>query len=115
MLYFQIAAAIVSILLGLAQITKESAPIVNRVIEKRHEEYLQKQNVERATRIASMNISWAYRGHDGSWRYYADPTNTYWCRVNIEGIQEYAQNPQTIPNTPVNPISQIARNISDRY
>jgi hypothetical protein len=115
MLYFQIAAAIVSILLGLTQITKESAPIVSGVIEKRHEEYVQKQNVERATRIASMNISWAYRGHDGTWRYYADPTNTYWCRVNIEGIQEYSQNPATIPNTPINPAVQIARHISNRY
>lgn len=115
MLYFQIAAAIVSILLGLTQITKESAPIVSSVLEHRYEENLQKQIQERATRIANMNISWAYRGHDSSWRYYADPTNTYWCRVNIEGIQEYSQNPSTIPNTPINPAVQIARNISSRY
>jgi hypothetical protein len=115
MLYFQIAAAIVSILLGLTQLTKESAPIVSSVIEKRNEENLQKQIQDRATRIANMNISWAYRGHDGSWRYYADPTNTYWCRVNIEGITEYSQNPATIPNTPINPAVQIARSISNRY
>jgi hypothetical protein len=115
MLYFQIAAAIVSILLGLTQLTKESAPIVSSVIEKRNEENLQKQIQDRATRIANMNISWAYRGHDGSWRYYADPTNTYWCRVNIEGITEYSQNPATIPNTPINPAVQIARSISRGY
>jgi hypothetical protein len=115
MIYFQIAAAIVSILLGLTQITKEGAPIVSGVIEKHHEEYIQKQNVERATRIANMNVQWAYRGHDGIWRYYADPTNTYWCRVNIEGIQEYSQNPATIPNTPINPAVQIARHLSSRY
>jgi hypothetical protein len=115
MIYFQIAAAIISILVGLTQITKESAPIVSSVIEKHHEEYIQKQNVERATRIANMNISWAYRGHDGNWRYYTDPTGTYWCRVNIEGIKEYSQNPSTIPNTPINPAVQIARHISNRY
>jgi len=115
MLYFQIAAAIVSILLGLTQITKESAPIVSSVIEKRHEENLQKQVQARANTIANMNINWAYRGHDGSWRYYADPTNTYWCRVNIEGIQEYSQNPATIIETPINPAVQIARHISNRY
>jgi hypothetical protein len=115
MIYFQIAAAVVSILLGLTQLTKESAPIVSSVIEKRNEENLQNQIQERATRIANMNISWAYRGHDGSWRYYADPTNTYWCRVNIEGITEYSQNPATIPNTPINPAVQIARHLSSRY
>jgi len=115
MIYFQIAAAIVSILLGLTQITKESAPIVSSVIEHQHEEYLQKQIQQRADTIANMNVSWAYRGNDGSWRYYADPTNTYWCRVNIEGTQEYSQNPATIPNTPINPAVQIARHISNRY
>jgi hypothetical protein len=115
MLYFQIAAAIVSILLGLTQITKESAPIVSSVIERHHEENLQKQIQARANTIANMNISWAYRGNDGSWRYYADPTNTYWCRVNIEGIQEYSQNPATIIETPINPAVQIARHISNRY
>jgi hypothetical protein len=115
MIYFQIAAAIVSILLGLTQITKESAPIVSSVIEKHHEEYLQKQIQQRADTIANMNVSWAYRGNDGSWRYYADPTGTYWCRVNIEGTKEYAQNPATIPNTPINPAVQIARHISNRY
>lgn len=96
MIYFQIAAAIVSILLGLAQITKEGAPIVNGVIERRHEESLQKQIQDRANSIANMNVNWAYRGNDRVWRYYADPTNTYWCRVNIEGTKEYSQNPLTI-------------------
>jgi hypothetical protein len=115
MFYLQVAAAVISILLGLTQITKESAPIVSQAIEKRNEEHLQKQIQQRANNIANMNLQWSYRGNDGTWRYYSEPTNTYWCRVNIEGIQEYAQNPQTIPDTPVNPISQIARNISDRY
>jgi hypothetical protein len=115
MIYFQIAAAIVSILLGLTQITKESAPIVSNVIEKRHEEQLQKEIQQRADNIANMNLQWVYRGNDGVWRYYSEPTNTYWCRVNIEGIQEYAQNPATISEPKVNPISQIARNISNRY
>jgi hypothetical protein len=115
MLYFQIAAAIISILVGLTQITKESAPIVSSVIEHRYEEHLQKQIQDRANKIANMNISWAYRGHDGSWRYYTEETGTYWCRVNIEGIKEYSQNPSTIPNTPINPAVQIARHISNRY
>jgi hypothetical protein len=115
MFYLQIAAAVISILLGLTQITKESAPIVGSVIEQRHEEQIKKQIQQRADNIAKMNISWVYRGHDGSWRYYADSSNTYWCRVNIEGVQEYAQNPATIIETPINPAVQIARHISNRY
>jgi hypothetical protein len=74
-IYFQIAAAVVSILLGLAQITKESQPIVQKIQENREQVALQKQQEQaqkRADEIAQMQISWQYRGNDGTWRYYSD-------------------------------------------
>ena len=98
-LYLQIAAAIVSLLLGITQMTKESAPIVEKVKSyQEHNEYLRKQKEaqEKANKIASMNVTWQYRGNDGTWRYYSDVTNIYWCRVNIQGTMEYSERPHHV-------------------
>lgn len=95
MLYLQIAAAVVSLLLGLAQMTKESQPIVQKMQQRHQQAEIQRQQIEaqkRAEMIAGMGISWQYRGNDGAWRYYSDNTGRYWCRVNIQGIQEYCEN-----------------------
>lgn len=96
-LYLQIAAAVVSLLLGLAQMTKESAPLVEKYQQHQQQVEVQKKQQEAqkvASQIASMNIQWQYRGNDGAWRYYSDHNNFYWCRVNIQGVYEYAENPQ---------------------
>ena len=92
MFYLQLAIGIVSLLVGLTQITKEGTPYVQKVIEKQHQVAAQ----ERATRQSQMSLQYQYRGNDGTWRYYSDPTNVYWARVNLQGTIEYAQNPATI-------------------
>jgi hypothetical protein len=97
MLYLQIAAAVISVLLGLAQMTKESQPIVQKIQENRQQALLkqrQEEAVRRATEISNMGIQWSYRGNDGTWRYYSDPTGRFWCRVNIQGVYEYSESPQ---------------------
>lgn len=97
--YLQVAAAIVSLILGLAQMTKESAPIVEKYQNRHQQSELQKKQQEaqsRAAKIAAMNLQWQYRGNDGTWRFYSDVTNSYWCRVNIQGTYEYAENPALI-------------------
>ncbi len=97
MLYLQIAAAVVSLLLGIAQMTKESQPLVKKMQEQRQQAEAQRQAYEaqrKAQEIASMGINWQYRGNDGAWRYYSDGSGRYWCRVNIQGIQEYSENRQ---------------------
>jgi hypothetical protein len=111
-LYFQIAAAVVSILLGLAQITKETSPMVHQAIEQRKlseaqkaEEMRQAEVVRLATEQSQMRLDYQYRGNDGVWRYYSDPTNNYWVRVNIDGVQEYSRNPRLM----------IAQNPTSRF
>ena len=97
MLYLQIAAAVVSLLLGLAQMTKESQPIVQRIQESHQKELARQQQEEaarRAAEIAGMGIQWKYRGNDGTWRFYSDDSGRYWCRVNIQGVYEYCESPQ---------------------
>lgn len=97
MLYLQIAAAVVSLLLGIAQMTKESQPLVKKMQEQRQQAEAQRQAYEaqrKAHEIANMGISWQYRGNDGAWRYYSDPTGRYWSRVNIQGVYEYCENIQ---------------------
>lgn len=97
MLYLQIAAAIVSLILGLASITKESAPLVERMRESQQQMALQMQMEaaqRKALEISQMGISWRYRGNDGSWRYYSDDSGRYWFRTNIDGVQEYSENPR---------------------
>lgn len=98
MLYLQIAAAVVSLLIGLATITKESAPLVQKVQENQRQAFLQRQQEEsarKAAQIAQMGIKWQFRGHDGTWRYYSDQTGRFWSRVNIQGVYEYSEGPQT--------------------
>jgi len=95
-LYLQIAAAVVSLLLGLAQMTKESQPYVQKIQENRQQAAVRKQQEyaqNKAREISQMQISWQFRGHDNIWRYYSDPTGRYWARVNIQGIYEYSENP----------------------
>jgi regulator of protease activity HflC (stomatin/prohibitin superfamily) len=100
--YLQIAAAVVSLILGLAQMTKESAPIVQQYQHHQQQVEQQKKQQEaqsKAAKIVAMNIQWQYRGNDETWRYYSDATNSYWCRVNIQGTYEYAENPALIASS----------------
>ncbi len=95
--YLQIAAAVVSLIIGLATITKESAPLVEKMQESQKQAALVRQQEtaqRRAAQIAQMGIQWQYRGHDGTWRYYSDNSGRFWCRVNIQGVQEYCESPQ---------------------
>jgi hypothetical protein len=95
--YLQVAAAVVSLILGVFNLSKESSPVVQKIQENHRHNLLvkqQKEAAEKATQIANMNIQWIYRNNDGIYRYYSDPTNHYWCRVNIQGIYEYSENPQ---------------------
>lgn len=97
MLYLQIAAAVVSLIIGLANITKESAPLMERVQERQRQAIQQAQAdalQRRAFEIAQMGIIWQYRWNDGIWRYYSDQSGRFWFRTNIEGVQEYCENPQ---------------------
>jgi len=101
MLYLQIAAAVVSILLGLAQMTKEGQPLVQKIQEDRQQAVLKKHQEDartRATEISQMAIQWNYRGNDGTWRYYSDPTGRFWFRTNIQGTCEYSENPAYTAN-----------------
>lgn len=92
MFYLQLAIGIVSLLVGLTQMTKEGTPLLRQVVQHQH----QVAEQYRAYRQSQMNLNYVYRGNDGTWRYYSDPTNTYWTRVNVQGITEYAQNPTTV-------------------
>lgn len=97
MFYLQLTAAVVSLILGFFNLTKESAPLLRRAQES-HQQAVQarqqEQAVRKAAEIAAMGIQWQYRGNDGVWRYYSDGNGQYWCRVNIQGIYEYSENPQ---------------------
>lgn len=95
--YLQIAAAVVGLVLGIAQMTKESAPLIQKMRENQHQMVLQKQQEmarQRAAEICHMKIDWQYRGHDGTWRYYSDHSGRFWSRVNIQGDCEYCENQQ---------------------
>jgi hypothetical protein len=94
MLYIQVAAAVVGLILGLVQMTKESAPYIQQRIEQKKVADIQAESVRLATEQSQMQLDYQYRGNDGTWRYYSDPTNNFWVRVNINGVQEYARNPQ---------------------
>lgn len=97
LLYLQIATAVISLLLGLAQITKESSPLVQKIQENQKQAVVHRQQelaVMRAKEISQMQIAWQYRGNDGAWRYYSDPSGRFWARVNIQGVYEYCESPQ---------------------
>ena len=105
--YLQIAAAVVSLIIGLATITKESAPLVEKIQERQRQAAVQAQAEAcrvRALQIAQMNIQWQFRGHDGTWRYYSDGSGRYWFRTNIQGVQEYCENPNAQVQIAVNPV-----------
>lgn len=82
----QMAMAIVSLLVGLSTLGRESAPLISKVMEQRSVADVQ----------SKMNIEYIYRSEDGMYRYYSDATNYYWMRVSIHGVVEYAQNPQLV-------------------
>jgi hypothetical protein len=86
----QIVIGVVGLIVGLTTLTKESAPYVQKFIERQHQEEI----VKRATVQSQMNIQYIYRGNDGTYRYYSDANGVFWMRVNIQGVVEYAQNPQ---------------------
>lgn len=95
--YLQIAAAIISLILGVANISKESIPLVEKIRESQQQLALNAQREalqRRALEISQMAIPWQYRGNDGVWRYYSDDSGRYWFRTNIQGVQEYSENPQ---------------------
>lgn len=94
MLYLQIATAIMSLLLGLAQMTKESRPIIQQISQEYQHNVVKQQACRKACEIANMQITWQYRGNDNTWRYYSDPSGRFWARVNIQGVYEYSENPQ---------------------
>lgn len=97
MLYLQIVTAVVSLLLGIAQMTKESQPIVQK-IQQNHQQVVEQRQQDQAKRraqeIAQMQIAWQFRGYDNVWRYYSDPSSRFWARVNIQGVYEYCESPQ---------------------
>jgi hypothetical protein len=80
MAILQLALGIVSLLMGLANLSKESAPIVHQM--------LQQQSIQR---VNEQSIQYAYRYSDGNYRYYSDNSGHYWSRVNIQGVVEYAR------------------------
>lgn len=83
----QMAMAIVSLLVGLSTLGRESAPLISKVMDR---------NQVSADVQSKMNIEYIYRSEDGMYRYYSDATNYYWMRVSIHGVVEYAQNPQLV-------------------
>lgn len=89
MTLLQIAVGVISLIVGLATLSKESAPYMQKMVEQRR----QNEIMRKADQQAKMNIQYIYRGNDGTYRYYSDSTGYYWTRVNIEGVIEYAQNP----------------------
>jgi len=92
MVALQILISVVSLLVGLTQITKESVPYIQKISEQHQQSVIQRQ----ADQQARMNLQYHYRGNDGTWRYYSDSSGLYWCRVNIQGVTEYARNPNVI-------------------
>lgn len=100
--YLQLTAAVVSLLIGIFNLTKESAPLVRKMQES-HQQAVeirrQEDLVKKANEIAGMSIPWKYRGNDGAWRYYSDEEGRYWCRVNIQGVQEYSERPDHVASS----------------
>jgi hypothetical protein len=91
--YLQIAAAVVSLMIGMFNLSKESKPLVQK-IQQNISTRKQIEIAQKATQISQMNIQWIPKNHDGMFQYYSDPSERYWCRVNVQGIIEYSENPQ---------------------
>jgi hypothetical protein len=68
----QIVAAIISILLGASQVAREVSPMIPSKSEPQY----------------------VYRGEDAQYRYWSDPSGRYWCRMDRDGMVQYAENPQ---------------------
>lgn len=86
----QLAIGVVGLIVGLASLSRESAPYINKL----REQHRQNEIMRKATEQSRMNIQYIYRGNDGTYRYYSDASGFYWTRVNIQGVIEYAQNPE---------------------
>lgn len=78
----QISAAIVTLVIGLFNINKEVRPVVQKHL------YQNK----------STTWQWIPKGYDNYYHYYSDSTGTFWCRVNHQGVCEYATNPNQVAN-----------------
>jgi hypothetical protein len=117
MLYLQIAAAVVSLMLGMFNLSKESMPLVHMAQEnyKQMQSYKQQQEaIQKANEISQINVKWIPKNHDGMFQYYSDPSERYWKRINNQGIIEYSENPQyqhvaQIRNPQYQHVAQIRR------
>ena len=92
MFYVQLAIGIISLLMGVTQLAKESTPVVQQAVNYSQQLIAQ----QRAAQQAQMNLQYHLRNQDENWAYYSDETGRYWTRVNRQGIIEYAQNPNMI-------------------
>jgi hypothetical protein len=72
----QIVAAIISILLGASQVAREVAPLIP----------------------ARAQPQYVYRGEDAQYRYWSDPAGRRWCRMDRNGMVQYAEAPQVASN-----------------
>jgi alpha-beta hydrolase superfamily lysophospholipase len=88
MMYLQVASAVIGLLFGLVQISKESIPLL-----KKAQDHISQDAVQKANIIHNMKIEWIHRGRDNNWNYYSDPTGRFWARVDLNGICEYSENP----------------------
>jgi len=68
----QLVAAIIGILLGASQVAKEVGPLTP----------------------AKAQPQWVYRGEDDQYRYWSDQSGRHWCRMDREGLVQYAEAPQ---------------------
>jgi hypothetical protein len=95
MTVLQVAIGIVSLIVGIATLSKESAPYIQRMKEQQYQNEISRL----ATEQSQMNIQYYYWGNDGVYRYYTDNTGVYWYRINIQGVVEYARH---YPNNQIN-------------
>jgi hypothetical protein len=86
--YIQITAAVVSLLLGIFNLGKESRPFVQGMVQRVRE------------RTDKKEFEWVYKGQDSHFRYWSDPTGRYWCRMDPAGMVQYAEHPQYVANNP---------------
>jgi hypothetical protein len=75
----QIVAAIISILLGASQVARDVAPLIP----------------------TKPQPQYVYRGEDAQYRYWSDPSGRHWCRMDRDGMVQYAEVPQIASNPTV--------------